>query len=418
MGAVLDSAIVGARMLIHSPDSLADLDFTFHFSWIHSALEKGAHVMPQTFRKYLPTDRSKLRYWLVVSGFALADVTPEAFALGTLFLLIGMALHLWAKGTLRQNEVLAQTGPYRWVRHPFYLANALIDLGLCLIINRIEVLIIFFLFWIIAYGRAVRREERTLETLFGHKFTEYRTKTPCFVPWRFSHARGLRDAFSWQNPNIAKGSEVPRLLRLTGYPLLFVCGSELRGMGADFFTEFGIGVLGLWGFLFLSCISFIVNLKLRKQRLAVPAWATTLPIRNAFVLCLVSYAFLLQSLEMEMDYTEFLVGALISLALFLLVLIGRRSIESEAGVPMLMEGLILIVICFLAELPWLSFLPLAYYSGMWVNASRETDTMAPYAFFPHFNESWIRLQVILTAGVGLMVWKESFDDLRGFLVML
>ena len=374
--------------------------------------------MTETFRKYLPWGRAKLRYWLLVAGLLLADIARGPFLLGILVLVIGMALHLWAKGCLRQNQSLAVTGPYCWVRHPFYLANALIELGLCLMINQLEVLLIYFFFWTIAYWTAMKTEEKKLEILFGPRFTVYKSNVPCFVPRRIPDSECVRRGFSWHNPNIAEGSVLPRLLRLAGYPLLFYFGSEFRALGTGFFTEFGLGVVALWGFLFLCCMSYSLKLRLKKQKFAMPEWLQGYSARNVFVFLLVSYAFLFQSLEVEMDYMDFFIGALLSASLFVLVLVSRRSIESTAGVPILVEGVILIVICFLAELPWLSFLPLSYYSALWVNTASETDTMISYGITRFLNGSWIRLQVILTVGVGLMVWKESFDDLRGFLLTL
>lgn len=373
--------------------------------------------MTRRLQKYLPTDRSKLRYWLIVSGLVLADLTPGTFASGTVLLFIGMALHLWSKGNLHQNKIITQTGPYGWVRHPFYLANAAVDLGLCLIINRIEVTLIYFFVWFIAYSRAISREEQRLETVFGEKFREYKLKVPGFVPWRLP-ASGVRRGFSWQNHNIAHGSEIPRLLRLAGYPLLFVSASELRALGTDFFTELGVGFVALWSFVFLSCASFTLKRKLKKQKLAMPHWITEDSARNIFVLLLLGCAFLFPSPEVEMNYAEFVFAAALSVALFLLVFIARRTLDAAPALATLVEGVILILICFLAEMPWLGFVPMSYYSALWVNGGTGETTAAPYSFIPPFTIPWLRLQTILTAGVCLMVWKESFDDLRGFFLTL
>ena len=76
-----------------------------------------------------------LRFYLViialVAGTLLAGTTgPRSILAGLPCLILGVWLHTWAKGCLRQNRVVATIGPYRFVRHPFYLANALIDAGL------------------------------------------------------------------------------------------------------------------------------------------------------------------------------------------------------------------------------------------------------------------------------------------------
>ncbi len=83
-----------------------------------------------------PTNRGGLRFYLVI--FALLTVfatpaihtTPATVLHGVPLILLGVALHLWAKGCLHQDREVTTTGPYRFVRHPFYTANALIDSGI------------------------------------------------------------------------------------------------------------------------------------------------------------------------------------------------------------------------------------------------------------------------------------------------
>jgi protein-S-isoprenylcysteine O-methyltransferase Ste14 len=365
-------------------------------------------------RKYLPGDRSKLRYWLIVSGFVLADVSAGAFTLGTAVLLLGMALHLWSKGSLNQNHILAETGPYRWVRHPFYLANALIDLGLCVIINRTEVLLVYLPLWLAGYWKSVQQEERVLETLFGERYRQYKRKVPSLLPWRIPEHTEGPPAFSWRNRNIANGSEIPRLLRLAGYPLALFSASELREMGLGFFSDLSAGVVALWFFLLLSCASFVLKRKLKKHPLAMPPWMTTGAARNAFVVFLLTAAFFFHFAESEMDYGDFVVGALLCIGLFLAVFLARRLIGSVAELATLMEGLILIVVCFLAELPWLALLPMSYYSALWVDGVGATASRLPHIWIPEFRMPWVRLELILIAGVVLVLWKERFDAVKAF----
>lgn len=368
------------------------------------------------FSRYLPVDRSRLRYWLVVSGVFLIDAAPGPFASGTALLLAGMALHLWAKGTLEQNRILAQGGPYRWVRHPFYLSNALIDLGLCFMINRGAVFAVYFIFWFIGYSRAIEREERRLAKEFGETFRQYRAETPCFFPWKIPGPRGNAQGFSWQNRNIAGGSELPRLLRLAGYPLLLFAASEFHDTGISFWTELGRGFVALWLFLFLSCASFIVKRTLQRNYFAMPRWSTSVLARNAFVFAIVAFGFLFPFMELEMDPEEFALAAVLVGGIFLHLFAFRRTMKSHLGI--LAEGTILTVICFVAELPWLSLLPLSYYAALWLDGAgvRSGTPLQPIALLR--DSLWLRLQAILAIGIGLMLWKELFDDRSGLLLLL
>ena len=76
--------------------------------------------------------------------------------------ILGVWLHTWAKGCLRQNRVVATIGPYRFVRHPFYLANALIDAGLVVMAGWWPLAVVLPLWWLAIYIPVIRGEERYL----------------------------------------------------------------------------------------------------------------------------------------------------------------------------------------------------------------------------------------------------------------
>ena len=78
-----------------------------------------------------------------------------------------MWLHTWAKGCLRQNRVVATIGPYRFVRHPFYLANALIDAGLVVMAGWWPLAVVLPLWWLAIYIPVIRGEERYLSREFS-----------------------------------------------------------------------------------------------------------------------------------------------------------------------------------------------------------------------------------------------------------
>ena len=76
-----------------------------------------------------PLNRGGLRFCLVLTALLQGSATHATIVAGIPCLALGIILHFWAKGCLRQNVVIAMGGPYRFVRHPFYLANGLIDAG-------------------------------------------------------------------------------------------------------------------------------------------------------------------------------------------------------------------------------------------------------------------------------------------------
>ena len=217
-------------------------------------------------KKYLPTDRAKLRTWLLITGCLLTKINIVCFQVGIGFIVIGSMLHLWSKGHLQQNRKLTITGPYRWIRNPFYVANFFIDLGLCLIINQPILTLIYFCFWIYAYMDAILREEKALKSIFGTEYLEYRVKVPRLIPWKpplkiVTSNKG----FSWRNYNIVAGSEIPRLLRFVSYPLLLFLTAEFRKQGINYIAV-SSHIFALAAYLFVVSLAYLLNRFLKKRK--------------------------------------------------------------------------------------------------------------------------------------------------------
>ncbi len=105
------------------------------------------------------------------------QVVPAA-----LLLMIGIALHILVKGSLVRNTMLCRTGPYRLARHPYYLANYLVDSGFCLVTGSpyLLALLPFLFFW--GYGPSLRREEEYLSRLYGEDYDCFVAATPQILP--------------------------------------------------------------------------------------------------------------------------------------------------------------------------------------------------------------------------------------------
>jgi protein-S-isoprenylcysteine O-methyltransferase Ste14 len=109
---------------------------------------------------------------------------------------IGLAIRLVTVGTAprgtsgrntrhQKAAVLNTTGPYSVVRHPLYLANYLIALGLSLFSRTWYLPLIVSLATLLYYERIAAREEAFLEERFGEKFRGWAARVPALVP-RFS----------------------------------------------------------------------------------------------------------------------------------------------------------------------------------------------------------------------------------------
>lgn len=176
--------------------------------------------------------RRNLRKGLLAVGFLVGAPTGPGTALGLGAITLGGALHLWSKGCLEQNRRLITAGPYRHTRNPFYLANAMIDAGLCVVIGNVWVAAIFGLLWVLAYRDTIAEEEARLRSLFPAAHARYVERVPRFFPNGRSMPRAeVTGRFSFDNPGLARGQEYARLLGIALGPGVVWAGALIRSRG-------------------------------------------------------------------------------------------------------------------------------------------------------------------------------------------
>jgi len=77
---------------------------------------------------------------------------------------------------------LNTTGTYSIVRHPLYLGNFFIWLGLCMFVQNLYFLIIFILTFWLYYERIMYSEEQFLKNKFGSCYLNWVHRTPAIIP--------------------------------------------------------------------------------------------------------------------------------------------------------------------------------------------------------------------------------------------
>jgi protein-S-isoprenylcysteine O-methyltransferase Ste14 len=81
----------------------------------------------------------------------------------------------------QRTKRLAESGPYRYIRHPQYAAFTMIMLGFLLQWPTLPTLVMFpILVW--TYARLSLREEIAVEKEFGQSYRKYAARTPRFFP--------------------------------------------------------------------------------------------------------------------------------------------------------------------------------------------------------------------------------------------
>ncbi len=83
---------------------------------------------------------------------------------------------------IRDQHVLVQSGPYKFVRNPYYLSNIIEAFGLPLIVNSGRAFMIVGLFYLPLLMHRLVIEERALEGKFKASFAAYRTQVPSLIP--------------------------------------------------------------------------------------------------------------------------------------------------------------------------------------------------------------------------------------------
>jgi len=200
----------------------------------------------------VPSNRSGLRSYLILIALLANEITGKSIRQGVPFLALGIAMHVWAKGCLHQDREVTRSGPYRLVRHPFYVANALLDAGLAVMSGWWVLQMVLPFWWLAVYLPAMRREERAMTERFGPAYQAYQREVPHFFPHRLP-APESAGGFSWRNPNLLH-TELPRVLRYLCYPLVFFLVHQLWAERAHFFTTpspleafAALGCVGLYG---------------------------------------------------------------------------------------------------------------------------------------------------------------------------
>jgi protein-S-isoprenylcysteine O-methyltransferase Ste14 len=107
--------------------------------------------------------------------------------------LIGQAVRIYTVGYSHDNtsgrntaeqvaDTLNRTGIYSIIRHPLYVGNFLMWLGIALVVQNIWFVTVFVLLYWIYYERIMYAEEQFLSRKFGAAFSEWAAETPAIIP--------------------------------------------------------------------------------------------------------------------------------------------------------------------------------------------------------------------------------------------
>jgi protein-S-isoprenylcysteine O-methyltransferase Ste14 len=121
--------------------------------------------------------------------------TPLSFGIGSVFVVIGTLIRIWAGGHLTRDQRLTTSGPYQYTRNPFYLGRLLWIIGFAIMagiggeLSEPRVIVIWavlivsiFVFFAYYMPRKEAREGGRLAKLFPDDYVRWKENVPSLFP--------------------------------------------------------------------------------------------------------------------------------------------------------------------------------------------------------------------------------------------
>ena len=136
----------------------------------------------------VPVGEMVLTWTLLVAACAVGalvtgEFTRTSLRAGALLLLAGGLLALASVRALGRGHELVTRGPYRWVRHPYFLGILIMLVGAIVAMRSLPALILLYPAVRVTLMRA-RREEHNLGLRFGDAYHEYQGRVAFMLPLR------------------------------------------------------------------------------------------------------------------------------------------------------------------------------------------------------------------------------------------
>ncbi len=221
-----------------------------------------------------------LQHFTYPLGSRLLDRLWELFCFAISLLGLGIRIYTVGhvpKGTSGRTtstpkaQELNTTGIYSVVRHPLYLGNFIIWVGIVLLVRSTLLTVACVLAYFLYYERIIIAEEAFLSEKFGAAFAQWAEKTPMIIP-RFKLWCKPPQPFSWQ---------VVLIREYPGFLVITASFAALNVLGARFY-EGRWRLDWMWaGILCVGLLAFVALWTLKKMRIIRrpqnPAAQTSVP---------------------------------------------------------------------------------------------------------------------------------------------
>jgi protein-S-isoprenylcysteine O-methyltransferase Ste14 len=114
------------------------------------------------------------------------------FAIGAVLVVIGLMIRIWAISTLKQhftysvakveNHQLIETGLYKSIRHPGYLGQLIIFIGISTSVSNWLSILFMMIPVCIGYAYRINVEEKFMIEQLGEDYLNYQKRTKRLIP--------------------------------------------------------------------------------------------------------------------------------------------------------------------------------------------------------------------------------------------
>jgi protein-S-isoprenylcysteine O-methyltransferase Ste14 len=156
-------------------------------SWVSGISWRGTVVRNKLrdYHQYLAYPVFILPLLLFSPTFPKSDHMLDEFLdiFGVAVACVGEALRIWTRGSKRKGPGVRSFGPYRFIRHPLYVGNFLIAVGLLIVFHAPQAYLIVLPFLAFVYSTVAEEKDDRLEREWGTAYAQYRAQVPAFIPW-------------------------------------------------------------------------------------------------------------------------------------------------------------------------------------------------------------------------------------------
>ena len=228
---------------------------------------------------FLFKHRSYLPVIIIIAGLAVyiqnemtSDVLPQqqgeiykficlAVALIGLLIRVHAVVHA-AKNTSGRNTTVGQvadevtsTGLYSICRHPLYVGNFFMWLGIAGFTQEPWFIVAFtFMYWVY-YERIMYAEEAFLTEKYGDKYTDWASRTPAFIP---AFSKWIKPQYSFSWPKIIKQEK-------TGIMNLFIVIFVFEAIGSYIRNGEILKMESYWWMLAVASIVWYIIIKVLQK---------------------------------------------------------------------------------------------------------------------------------------------------------